>query len=136
MDRLLGAMKGVADPFRPVLDGRNFERDPFDPAAPPSAADVPLMAGNAATEATLFMAADMGNFSLDASEVERRVARYLGLDAARTARVIDAYRAAGRGSTPSGVLAAIATDYMYRRNTTRVAALQAAGEGAGLCVCV
>jgi para-nitrobenzyl esterase len=127
MDRLLAAMKGVADPFRPVLDGRNFERDPFDPAAPATAADVPLMIGNAATEATLFMAVDMRNFSLDGAEVQRRVARYLGLDAAGAARVIDAYRGAGRGNTPSELLASIATDYMYRRNTTRVAALQAAG---------
>ena len=126
MDRLVAAMKTVADPFRPVLDGRSFQRDPFDPAAPASAADVPLMIGNAATEATLFMAAHMANFSLDAAEVEKRVARFLGIDEANTKRVIDAYRTAHRGTTPSELLASIATDYMYRRNTTRVAALQAA----------
>lgn len=126
MDRLLTAMKGVADPFRPVFDSRNFPRDPFDPTAPATAAAVPLMIGNAATEATLFMAADMANFSLGATEVERRVARYLGLDAAGAKRVIDAYRTAHRGNTPSELLASIATDYMYRRNTTRVAALQSA----------
>jgi para-nitrobenzyl esterase len=126
MDRLLTAMKAIPDAFRPVLDGRNFQRDPFDPAAPSSAADVPLMIGNAATEATLFLSADMANFSLDAAEVEKRVARYLQLDAAHTKQVIDAYQTAYRGTTPSELLAAIATDYMYRRNTTRVAALQAA----------
>jgi para-nitrobenzyl esterase len=124
MDRMLAAMKRVPDPFRPVLDGRNFAHNPFDPAASPTAADVPLMIGNAATEATLFLAGDMANFSLDAAEVERRVARYLGLDAARAKQVIDAYRTDGRGTTPSELLASIATDYMYRRNTTRVAALQ------------
>ena len=126
MDRLLTAMKSVADPFRPVLDGRNFQRDPFDPSAPATATDIPLMIGNAATEVTLYLAADMANFTLDAAEVEKRVARYLRLDDASTKRVIDAYRAAHRGNTPSELLAAIATDYMYRRNTTRVAALQAA----------
>ena len=126
MDRLLTAMKGIADPFRPVLDGRNFQRNPFDPAAPAIAADIPLMIGNAATEVTLFMAADMGNFSLDAAAVEQRVARYLRVDAAKARRVIEAYRAGQRGTTPSELLAAIATDYMFRRNTMRVAELQAA----------
>jgi para-nitrobenzyl esterase len=125
MDRLLAAMKTVADPFRPVMDGRNFQRDPFDPTAPSIATDVPLMIGNAATEATLFLAADMANFSLDAAEVEKRVGRFLGVDEANAKRVIDAYRTAHRGTTPSELLASISTDYMYRRNTTRVAALQA-----------
>jgi para-nitrobenzyl esterase len=119
-------MKTVADPFRPVLDGRNFPRNPFDPDAPPTATNVPLMIGNAATEATLFMAADMGNFALDEAEVRKRVARYLAVDDARAKQIIEAYRTARGGGTPSEVLAAIATDYMYRRNTTRVAALQAA----------
>jgi para-nitrobenzyl esterase len=126
MDHLLTAVKGIADPFRPVLDGRNFQRNPFDPAAPAIAADIPLMIGNAATEVTLFMAADMDNFSLDAAAVEQRVARYLQLDAANARRVIEAYRAGQRGTTPSELMAAIATDYMFRRNTMRVADLQAA----------
>ena len=127
MDRLVAAMKTVADPFRPVMDGRNFSRDPFDPAAPTTASDVPLMIGNAATEATLFLAlASMGNFSLTEADVEKRVGRFLAVDEARSKQVIEAYRAAHRGVTPSEVLAAVATDYMYRRNTTRVAALQAA----------
>jgi para-nitrobenzyl esterase len=125
MDRLLAATKAVADPFRPVLDDRSFQRDPFDLTAPSIAEDIPLMIGNAATEATLFMAADMGNFTLAAAEVERRVERYLQLDEAHTKRVIDAYRTVLRDATPSELLAAIATDYMYRRNTTRVAELQA-----------
>jgi para-nitrobenzyl esterase len=127
MDRLIVAATAVADPFRPVLDGRNFPHDPYDPAAPATATDVPLMTGNAATEATLFLAnAGMGNFRLDEADVETRIARFLGVDATRTKHVIEAYRTAHRGVTPSQVLAAVATDYMYRRNTTRIATLQAA----------
>jgi para-nitrobenzyl esterase len=125
MDRLLNAMKGVADPFRPVLDGRNFVQNPFDPTAPAIAANVPLMIGNAATETTLYLAADMANFSLDAAEVEKRVARYLQVDAPNARRVMDGYQAADEGATPSDLLVAITTDYNYRRNTTRVAELQA-----------
>jgi para-nitrobenzyl esterase len=126
MEQLIAATRKVADPFRPVLDGRNFHTNPFDPTAAATAAGVPLMIGNAATEATLFMAANMANFSLDAAEAEERVGKYLGVDAAHTKRVIDAYASAYKGATPSELLAQIATDYMYRRNTTRVAALQAA----------
>jgi para-nitrobenzyl esterase len=127
MEELIAAAKSIASPFRPVLDGRNFPHDPFDPSAPTTASDVPLMIGNAATEATLFLAnAGMANFVLEEADVETRVGRFLGVDAARTKQVIEAYRTAHRGVTPSEVLAAVATDYMYRRNTTRVAALQAA----------
>jgi para-nitrobenzyl esterase len=126
MERLLAAMKTVADPFRPVLDGRNYQHNPFDPAAVTTASGLPLMIGNAATEATLFLSADPRNFSLDAEQVKHRIARFLQIDAARTDRLIEAYRATLAKPTPSDVLVAVATDYMYRRNTTRVAALQAA----------
>ena len=44
---------------------------------PPPPAAVPVMFGNAATEARLYMAADMANFTLDAAEVQRRLARFL-----------------------------------------------------------
>jgi para-nitrobenzyl esterase len=125
MEQLLNAMKGVADPFRPVLDGRNFAQNPFDPAAPAIAANIPLMIGNAATETRLYMAADMANFSLDAAEVERRLARWLQIDAANASQLMDAYRTQEPDQTPSDLLAAITTDYNYRRNTMRVAELQA-----------
>lgn len=132
MDKLIAATKAVADPFRPVLDGRNFPINPFDPTAPATASDVPMMIGNAATEATLFMSVDMRNFSLDAAEVQKRVVRYLAVDEAHGKRIIDAYAAAYKGASPSELLARIGTDYMYRRNTTRVAALQAATAKSGV----
>jgi hypothetical protein len=84
------------------------------------------MFGNAATECTLYMAANMGNFSLDSAEAERRLVRFLRTDSAATARIIDAYRSAMGTATPSQIMAAVTTDYTYRRNTTREAALQSA----------
>jgi para-nitrobenzyl esterase len=39
---------------------------------------------------------------------------------------MDAYRAAMPEAEPSGILAAVTTDYIYRRNTTREAELQSA----------
>jgi len=56
-DRLLDALKTASkDPnFRlgPVMDGANLPRDPFDPDAPATSADVPVIVGYNATETTL-----------------------------------------------------------------------------------
>ncbi len=125
-DALIAQMKGMPPVFRPVVDGVTFLANPFDPTAPATAADIPTMFGNAATECTLYMAANMANFSLDAAEVQRRVARFLRTDPAATAQVMDAYRTTMPSATPSEIMAAVTTDYTYRRNTTREAALQAA----------
>ena len=130
MERLLTAMQGTASTFRPVLDGRNFVANPFDPTAPAGAANVPMMIGNAATEATLFMAADPKNFTLDKPEVLRRIARFLHLDAPAAGKVYDAYHDVQPGGAASDILVAVATDYMYRRNTTQVALLKAMQPGA------
>ncbi len=124
MGQLVAALQATPRPFRPVLDGTHFEQNPFDPAAPALSSDIPFMAGNAANEVTLYMAADPRNFSLDAAEVRRRLARFLQIDDTETGRITDAYRAALPGSSPSDLLAAIVTDYNYRRNTTREATLQ------------
>lgn len=126
MEKLIPLMKGLPPVFRPVLDGVIFPANPFDPAAPAGAGTIPTMFGNAATETTLYMAADMANFSLDSAEVERRLARFLRTDAAATRRIVDAYGAAMPGASPSQIMAAVTTDYTYRRNTTREAALQSA----------
>jgi para-nitrobenzyl esterase len=125
-DRLIPLMKGMPPVFRPVLDGVTFPVNPFDPAAPDGAGEITTMFGNVATESTLYMAANMANFSLDGAEVERRLARFLRTDPAATARIIDAYRSAMGTATPHQIMAAVTTDYTYRRNTTREAALQSA----------
>ncbi len=128
-DQLVKALQTQPPMFRPVRDGAVFPANPFDPAAPASAAGIPVMFGNAATEATLYMAADMRNFSLDAAEVQRRLSRFLQTSPADTARIMDAYHAALPEPSPSDIMAAVATDYTYRRNTTREAFLHAAQGG-------
>ena len=125
-DKLIPLMRGMPPVFRPVLDGVTFPANPFDPAAPASAGDIPTMFGNAATECTLYMAANMANFSLDEAEVARRLARFLKTDKAATVQIMDAYRATMPSASPSEIMAAVTTDYTYRRNTTREAALKSA----------
>ncbi|GAB2922712.1 carboxylesterase/lipase family protein [Paraburkholderia jirisanensis] len=126
MDQLIAAMKPIQDPFRPVVDGRGFVRHPFDPAAPAQSANMPLLIGNAASEMTLYMAADPRNFSLDLAEVTRRSGLLLKQSPASAARIVDAYRTTLPHADPSELLAALSTDYVFRRNTTRIAALQSA----------
>ncbi len=125
-EQFIAALRTTPRPFRPVLDGRNFPQNPFDPAAPALAHDIPLMIGNAANEATLYLAVAPRNFSLDEAEIRKRAGRFVQIDSAEAGRLIDAYRAASPDASPSALLADIATDYTYRRNTTHEAALQAA----------
>ncbi|MGA2550568.1 MAG: carboxylesterase family protein [Burkholderiaceae bacterium] len=124
MQTLIGAMRAVKDPYRPVLDGRSFLQDPFEPRATPLAAAVPTLIGNAATEMTLYLAADPRNFSIGAPEVHQRLSRLFKLDDANTDRIIATYTEALGNPQPSDVLDAIGTDYVFRRNTLRIAALQ------------
>ena len=126
MDVLLSAVEKASGPFRPMIDGRNFFADPFSPAAPVTSVDVPLMAGAANTESTWYYAANPGNFSLDYADVKRRLARFFKLDAAAVDALIDAYRTSYPAYDTSDVLTAITTDYLYKRNTMKIALLQSA----------
>jgi para-nitrobenzyl esterase len=126
MEKLIAAFVAAQGAYRPVLDGRTFTRHPFDPDAPAQSSSISFMAGNAATETRLTMAVDRKNFSLELSEVRRRVARFLQIDAARTDHILDAYQSANPDASASDLLSAVTTDFMYRRNTTREVALQSA----------
>jgi para-nitrobenzyl esterase len=124
--QLLAAMKGVHDQFRPGLDQRSFTRNPFDPDAGDQGLNVPLLIGNAATETTLFLAGQPDNFTIAMPEVQRRVGRFLRLDAPATARLVASYQASLPGASPFDLLAQITTDYVFRHNTTLIAVRQAA----------
>ena len=130
LERLLAAYRAAVRPYRPVLDQRTFDRHPFDPEAPAQAAHIPFMAGNASSETRLKMASDLNNFSLDAEQVQRRIARFLQVEPPLAAHIIEAYRAADPAASPSDLLGAISTDYNYIRNMRRAASLQAAGSAA------
>ena len=130
MEKLIPLLKGLPPVFRPVLDGVTFPANPFDPTAPAGAGLIPTMFGNAATETTLYMAANMANFALGAAEAARRIGRYLKTDEAATKRIVDAYRNTMPGATPSTIMAAVKTDYTYRRGTTREAMLQSSAASA------
>lgn len=126
MDTLRAALEKAPGPFRPVLDGRNFLADPYYPAAPGISVDVPLMAGTTNTETTWYYAAYPDNFSLGYPDAKRRLKRFLKLDDAGVDRLVDCYRTEYPGSSPGEILSAVTTDYLFRRNTLKIASLQSA----------
>jgi para-nitrobenzyl esterase len=125
MNDLVKASGRIADPFRPVIDGRTFKADPFYPAAPTFSSHIPLLIGNANTEMTYYLQVDPRNFSLQTADVKRRIGRFLNLDEARVDALMDAYRTSYPGYSPSELLTTISTDYVFKRNTLKVASLQA-----------
>ncbi|EJJ29475.1 carboxylesterase/lipase family protein [Rhizobium sp. CF142] len=128
LDTLLSAIERTPGYFRPSIDGRTFRTDPFFPAAPKISNHVPLLAGCTNTETTYYMRRNPGSFHLDLPDVEARLAGFLRLDAAATGRLIEAYRDLDSSAQPSDILIAVTTDYLFKRNTYRMASLR---EGAG-----
>jgi para-nitrobenzyl esterase len=123
----LAAFPKVDDPqFRPVMDNRNFHRDPFDPNAPPLSAHVPFMMGNAGSEISLWQAEDAKNFALTEADIKGRLKDFWHIGDAAAAYIYDAYRATEPDATPNDLLIDITTDYVYRRNATRGEDLKAA----------
>ena len=125
MEKLLAALKPIADPFRPVLDGRSFHTDPFYPAAPAFSANIPLMIGNANTETSYYIRVDPKNFSIEMPDVKRRLKRFLRTDDAPVDTLIEAYRTAYPTYNPYEILMMLTTDDLFKRNTLKVASLQA-----------
>lgn len=126
MEQLVKAHSEKPRVFRPVLDGKTFKRHPFDPDAPKSRNPVPFLSGNAAHETRFNLAHDLRNFSLPADEVERRVARFLNVDANAAKAIVGAYGRIDPAATPSDLLGQVTTDYSYIRNTRRQIDLMAA----------
>jgi para-nitrobenzyl esterase len=114
--------------FSPVMDGRYMANHPFDPVASPLAAGVPMLVGCNKHEQALFALNDPTVFQMDAAALRRRVMDYVGEDNA--ARVLDVYRRAEPGATPTDLYLELATDRFMRRSATTVAERKAA-QGAG-----
>lgn len=125
-EHLLRAIAEIPNPFRPMIDGRNFDGHPYDTAAAPYANNVPMMIGNTTTETTYYLANDLRNFTLDMPAVLGRLERILNASHRQAILIVDAYQSHIREATPADILVAVTTDYLFRRNTMRVADLQAA----------
>ena len=109
--------------FSPTVDGKILPQHPFFPKASAVSADVPVMIGNTRTEMTLFSLNDPSAFTLDETEMRKRVTDLL---AERAPAMIDLYRKINPGATPSDIYFLIASDLRYGAPTMLAAERRAA----------
>ncbi|MFD9736759.1 carboxylesterase/lipase family protein [Umezawaea sp. NPDC059074] len=117
VDGLRDPLMGLS-PIGPVLDGDLLHEQPVDAVAAGASAAVDLLVGHNSDEMNLYLVG-LGDAMppVTPEALEFAVAR-LHPD---PARVVDAYRAAGKGDTPGELLAAIGTDYMFGVPSARLA---------------
>jgi para-nitrobenzyl esterase len=96
--------------YGPIVDGDLLPHHPFDPAAPASAADKPLVIGWLDSEAAFFAwtGKDVEAFRLDEAGLKARLSGKFG---DKGQALIDAYRSDRPGATPSDVYLAAASFY-------------------------
>jgi para-nitrobenzyl esterase len=111
--------------FRPVVDGRTFQRHPFYPDATGISATVPYLAGNSATETSDHIARRPENLAMSEDAVRSRLVEYLQQPPAVVNTVLAAYREEVLSAAPHEVLGSITTDYQYIRNTRHTVEMQA-----------
>jgi para-nitrobenzyl esterase len=117
---------GRVDNYRPMVDGRSLNVNPFDPVAPAISADIPLMIGSCENEMTFPYSQAMQNFSYNNEQALARIKDFVGVDDARAAQLMDLYRATRPSATPGDLWVAISTDHQYRRNVIRASELKSA----------
>jgi para-nitrobenzyl esterase len=126
MDELVAATHTAGGPFRGMIDGRSFDADPFHDTAPVISAHVPVLAGCTNTETTYHLRWNPKNFALTFPDISRRLTHYVRIDSARTEAIIAHYRAVYPDYDASNILIMISSDFVFKRTTYRIAALQAA----------
>jgi para-nitrobenzyl esterase len=111
--------------FSPTVDGKAVPRHPFHPAASDVSAGVPLLIGSTRTELT--SQTDAEAFSLSEEGMQARIRTLVGEN---TGRMIDIYRKANPGATPSEIYFLIASDHRYSAPVMKIAERRAAlGKG-------
>ncbi len=118
---------GVPRQFAPVVDGDTLPRDPFEPAAPSTAAGVSLLIGATGEEITSLQGfADPSIFDLTAAELASRVAAACDIDPGAADALIATYRAGRPHAEPARIYAAIASDRRFGFGSILQAERQAA----------
>jgi len=120
------ALKAVkSEGSRPVIDARHIPAGPMTPQGLAVHSSVPLMMGTAETEATFYFRSDMRNFKVTADQVKTRIKAQFGVDDARADAIMAAYRQDDPNRTAADVLAALATDTLFRVPMIRAAEAKA-----------
>ena len=115
--------------FGPTVDGTDLPTQPFDPAAPEIARDIPLLIGGTREESGFFLADDdeVWERRLTEDSLRRRVAQVAGADADR---VLDLHRTLRPGASREDLLIAALTGSNFWVRTVMLAERKAAQQGA------
>jgi para-nitrobenzyl esterase len=110
--------------LEPVVDGDILPRAPFEPDAPRTSADVPLIIGTNRDETTMFVGNIplLGSFSRErllSPIAERLVARLLFGRRAR--RIVQTYRRTQAGKSTASRFARMTSDWTMRMGSIRIA---------------
>jgi para-nitrobenzyl esterase len=108
----------------PVIDGKYLTHDPFDPAAPPESADIPLIVSTTLEDAAL----SLSNFSLSEADLKALIdKRYKD----KGTEIYALYRKYYPEKSPYLIQAMMLTDAGFRRSAIKQAELKASqGKGA------
>lgn len=103
--------------YIPVVDGQSVPSQVWEPAAPPSAAGVPMLIGVCKDERTLFSLKEEELFRLTEAELRARM---------KNDALVDAYRRAHPKESPTDIWFRYGTDREARWNSVKQAELQLA----------
>jgi para-nitrobenzyl esterase len=107
--------------FSPNVDGVAIAQHPFHPKAAAISANVPLIVGSTRTELT--SSADASAFTLDEAAMHKRLTALLGDS---TDHLLEVYRKANPGASPSDLYFLIASDERYGAPVMKIAERRAA----------
>ena len=123
----LSPISGASFTFGPVVDGHYIPAHPFDPAAPSSAVNIPILVGTNKDETIFFMRGTPNLFSLDDAGLQKALEPSLG---EKTAHVIEVYRKNRPGASPTDLYVAITTARWMWNNAITLAERKVAQKGA------
>jgi para-nitrobenzyl esterase len=130
MRDLLRAGRAVRRRFSPTVDDVVFDRHPWDPDAPPTAADVPMMIGTCRTELSLqFGMMDTTVFDITDADLPERLERVV--EPADVATLTEIVRLWNPAAPAAEVLFTIATARGYWRDSELQTERKAAQASAG-----
>ncbi len=132
MRDVLRAARAVRRRYAPTIDGVVFDRDPWEPDAPPTAFEVPMMIGTCRTELSSQIGMiDPSTFDLTDGELVERLAAFM--DRRDIDEAIRLARVASPGASAAEVYFTVTTELTYWRDSivqTEHKAEQAAAGGA------
>jgi para-nitrobenzyl esterase len=118
-DQLRGAYEGAvkaltADDYRPVIDGVHIMAGPLTPEGLAVNAAKPLMVGTTETEASLWLGRTASNADLTEEELRARVKAQFDFSDEQVQQLVAGYRTDKPDRSPYELLAAMATDAIFR----------------------